>query len=203
MTQQETKANEINEAVNRAYGLSDLMGFTGISRGEAEQWTRRGIIAPPPVEGRGHHRKFDFFNMLEGLLAGIFADKYRMPAGKLEQVMTGLRQAVNDMPQTGASPVESLVNGDWTAVIRMKDDEAPAVNMYSGGFPGNVLLPVVTVVSVSRIANDLLADILEEPEGSWPWRNRTLAARKKQGADNNQTQENGMEPFPKKTDDQE
>ncbi len=165
-----------------SYSQADLLTLGGISRGEFDQWLKRGIISGEVGGGRGHHRKFSLFNLLEARVAKTLSDGLKMQTGQIEFVMNNIRTNLNELAPDDGFPAQSLFFGDWTAIITPRKNDV-LVYLNFGGVPADALVPVLAAVNLSRVAQDLLDAILDEPNGSKTWYTNALAARKTRGFD--------------------
>ena len=92
------------------YSLADLLVLTDATKSELTHWTKSGIVraAIEETSGRGHHRRFSAFNVIETQLA-VVVNKLRVPAETVLEALNTFRefhrQAVAIHEQMADAPV--------------------------------------------------------------------------------------------------
>jgi DNA-binding transcriptional MerR regulator len=74
----------------KTYNLSELRSISHITRQEADDWTRRGIISAEQRPGSGRHRAYSFNNLVEAVLAKSLSQRVR--ASSIEKIIVTVRQ---------------------------------------------------------------------------------------------------------------
>jgi len=161
------------EAFNGKYTLSEVIAFCGLTRGEAEQWMKRGIISAQSQTGRGNHREFTFWNLVEASLAKRLSAGFKMQTIQVESIIQGVRDRLKDhgIGMMGFT-YERLFMGDWTFSIIIIDGVLD-VRLQYGGLGENNFFPLAATVNIGMAAQELLDVILEDDsngrKGSQNW----------------------------------
>jgi len=71
------------------FTFAELQTVTSLGRGEIRECIKRGILSAPPGVGQGHHRSYNKWNLVEGVIAAALLRQVR--AGAVEQIMKDLR----------------------------------------------------------------------------------------------------------------
>jgi hypothetical protein len=163
----------IEEAFAGKYTRADLMTYANLTEGEAKQWVTRGIISAEAETGKGHHRDFTFWNLVEACLAKKLSVGFKMQAGQIEAILQGVRDRLNDhgIGMMGFT-YERLFMGDWTLSIIFIDGVLN-VRLQYGGLGENNFFPLAATISIGMAAQELLDVILEDElngrKGSQNW----------------------------------
>ena len=71
------------------FTFAELQSVTSLGRGEVRECINRGIVSAPAGVGQGHHRSYNKWNLVEGVIAAALLRQVR--AGAVEQIMKNLR----------------------------------------------------------------------------------------------------------------
>jgi hypothetical protein len=75
------------------FTFAELQTVTSLGRGEIRECINRGIISATAGVGQGHHRSYDKWNLVEGVIAAALLRQVR--AGAVEQIMKNLRSMLD------------------------------------------------------------------------------------------------------------
>jgi hypothetical protein len=75
------------------FTFADLQTITSLGRGEIRECINRGIISAPAGVGQGHHRSYNKWHLVEGVIAAALLRQVR--AGAVEQIMKNLRSMLD------------------------------------------------------------------------------------------------------------
>ncbi len=76
------------------FTLAELQTVTSLARGEIRECINRGIISAPAGFGQGHHRSYNKWNLVEGVIAAALLRQVR--AGAVALIMKNLRAMLDD-----------------------------------------------------------------------------------------------------------
>jgi hypothetical protein len=77
----------------RSFTFTQLQAVTSLGRGEIRECITRRIISAPADVGQGHHRSYNKWNLVEGVIAAALLRQIR--AGAVEQIMKNLRSVLD------------------------------------------------------------------------------------------------------------
>lgn len=93
------------------YWLSEVIHLTEAKRSQVENWVRSGWVAPAvPSEGTGHHRRFNFNNLVEITIA-VRLSQFRVPIATLLRD-AGVKKIAGLLPDY--SELLSRTDEDWS-----------------------------------------------------------------------------------------
>ena len=168
------------EAFTRQYGQGDLRKYCEIGLGEVAQWCNRGIISAPTCTGRGNHRAVSFWNLLEAKVAKSLSVNLGMPASHLEAVMQEIRDRIAEIGTPDSFPLKSIYMGDWSIRIHPQG-KTSRVLLRFGSINDDNIFPVIAMVNLSAIAQELLDSITEDETGSQNWYHNAVDVRRSRG----------------------
>jgi hypothetical protein len=76
------------------FTFAELQTVTSLARGEIRECINRGIISAPAGVGQGHHRSYNKWNLVEGVIAAALLRQVR--AGAVALIMKNLRAMLDD-----------------------------------------------------------------------------------------------------------
>ena len=158
------------EAFDGSYSLSDLMTLCGLTRGEAAQWVKRGIVSARTETGKGHHREFSFFNLVEAKIAKELSGLLKI--SQVEEILEGFRDNVK-------YENHSFFMADHDIEIYYVNNKMTIRITISG--PCYDSFAVATRIPVSYHAQRLL-DLILENNGSEKWIKNALRVRSEIGS---------------------
>ena len=140
--------------MNRTYGFSEVTRLIGVTRNKLIYWTQAGLITASVREahGTGHHRVFDFANLMEITVAGVLA-RYGMALAGIGHVLAEVRKAVRQPPDQARDQLIFVMgdpkhsDGIWTG--RREEFAAELDTAFL------VHEPVGILIDVGRITREL------------------------------------------------
>jgi hypothetical protein len=75
------------------FTFAELQTVTSLGRGEIRECINRGIISAPAGVGQGHHRSYNKWHLVEGVIAAALLRQVR--AGAVAQIMKNLRSMLD------------------------------------------------------------------------------------------------------------
>jgi hypothetical protein len=87
-------ADDLHPAIFKTYGLAELRVISTLTRQEADDWVKRGIISASRAPGSGRHRVYTFWNLVEAMIAKSMSKHLR--AASIELIVTQIRIELAD-----------------------------------------------------------------------------------------------------------
>lgn len=146
----------MKDIFTKQYGRGDIMKHGNLALGESDQWISRGIISCETNTGRGNHRSFSFWNLLEAKIAKSLSVTFGMPAKKIETVMQGIRACVWVGEKTFKA--NSILSGScYVQLIPTKNGRN--FLFKKGQIDHGTIIPLVAMVDVGFLAKELIESI--------------------------------------------
>jgi len=114
----------------KEFTFAELQKVTSLGRGEIRECINRGIISAPAGVGQGHHRSYNKWNLVEGVIVAALLRQVR--AGAVAQIMKNLRAVLVHLQIEPESYCEMPSEFIYEAIFPPRTDPDERADLTSG-----------------------------------------------------------------------